>query len=135
MHCDPEDLYCLLYTSGTTGKPKGVMIPHRMIAWNGYNTALCWHLRKTDVSPVFTPIYHAGGLAAFLVPIFAAGGTIILHRDFDVHEVLRSIEREKCTVVLGVPTIYKMFLDAPEFPRVDLSHVRWFISGGAPLAR
>jgi fatty-acyl-CoA synthase len=132
-HCHPEDVYCLLYTSGTTGKPKGVMIPHRMIAWNGYNTALCWQLRETDISPVFTPIYHAGGLAAFLIPIFATGGTIVLHRDFEVHEVLRSIEGEKCTVALGVPTIYKMFRDAPEFSQVDLSHVRWFISGGAPL--
>jgi fatty-acyl-CoA synthase len=132
-HCDPEDVYCLLYTSGTTGEPKGVMIPHRMIAWNAYNTALCWQLRETDISPVFTPIYHAGGLAAFLIPIFAAGGTIVLHRDFDVHEVLRSIEREKCTVALGVPTIYKMFFETPEFSRLDLSHVRWFISGGAPL--
>ena len=132
-HCDPEDIYCLLYTSGTTGKPKGVMIPHRMIAWNGYNTSICWQLRETDISPVFTPIYHAGGIAAFLVPIFAAGGTIVLHREFDVHEALRSIEREKCTVALGVPTIFKMFLDAPEFSQLDLSHVRWFISGGAPL--
>lgn len=131
--CDPEDIYCLLYTSGTTGKPKGVMIPHRMIAWNGYNTAVCWRLRDTDISPVFTPIYHAGGLAAFLIPIFAAGGTIVLHRDFEVHEVLRTIERERCTVALGVPTIFKMLLEAPEFSQADLSHIRWFISGGAPL--
>ncbi len=131
--CDPEDLYCLLYTSGTTGKPKGVMIPHRMVAWNGYNTALCWQLREDDVSPIFTPLYHAGGLAAFLVPIVAAGGTVVLHRQFDASEVWTTIEREKCTVMLGVPTIYKMLADAPEFARVNLSHVRWFISGGAPL--
>jgi fatty-acyl-CoA synthase len=131
--CNPEDVYCLLYTSGTTGKPKGVMIPHRMIVWNGYNTALCWQLRETDVSPVFTPIYHAGGIAAFLVPIFTAGGTIVLHREFDVHEVLRSLAREKCTVALGVPTIFKMFLDAAEFSELDLRQLRWFISGGAPL--
>ena len=104
-----------------------------MIAWNGYNTAVCWQLRDTDISPIFTPIYHAGGLAAFLIPIFAAGGTIVLHRNFDVHEVLRAIERERCTVALGVPTIFKMLLDAPEFSQVDLSHIRWFISGGAPL--
>jgi fatty-acyl-CoA synthase len=131
--CQPEDIYCLLYTSGTTGNPKGVMIPYRMILWNGYNTALCWQLRETDISPVFTPIYHAGGLAAFLVPIFTAGGTIVLHREFDVGEVLRSLTREKCTVALGVPTIFKMFLDAPEFAQLDLTHLRWFISGGAPL--
>lgn len=131
--CDPEDIYCLLYTSGTTGKPKGVMIPHRMVTWNGYNTAINWQLSESDVSPVFTPLYHAGGLFAFLVPIFAAGGTIILHREFDVHQIWRTVENERCTVMLGVPTIYKMLLDTPEFSRVNLSRVRWFISGGAPL--
>ena len=81
--CQPEDVYCLLYTSGTTGRPKGVMIPHRQIAWNGYNTACCWQLRADDVSPIFTPLYHAGGLMAFLGPIFTIGGTIVLHRAFD----------------------------------------------------
>ncbi|HUO16652.1 MAG TPA: long-chain fatty acid--CoA ligase [Verrucomicrobiae bacterium] len=131
--CNAEDIYCLLYTSGTTGQPKGVMIPHRMVAWNGYNTAMCWQLREDDISPVFTPLYHAGGLAAFLVPIFAAGGTIVLHRDFDVQEVLATIQKEKCTVALGVPTIWKMILEAPEFDKTDFSHVRWLISGGAPL--
>jgi fatty-acyl-CoA synthase len=130
---DPEDIYCLLYTSGTTGTPKGVMIPHRMVAWNGYNTALNWQLRQTDVSPVFTPLYHAGGLFAFLVPIIASGGAIVLHREFDAGEVWRVIEREECTVMLGVPTIYKMLLEAPEVATVNLNHVRWFISGGAPL--
>lgn len=131
--CDSEDIYCLLYTSGTTGKPKGVMIPHRMVAWNGYNTAINWQLGENDVSPLYTPLYHAGGLAAFLTPIVAAGGTTVLHREFDVHEVWRSIQKERVTVTLGVPTIYKMLLDAPEFKASDLSHVRWFISGGAPL--
>jgi fatty-acyl-CoA synthase len=129
----PEDLHCLLYTSGTTGKPKGVMIPHRQVVWNGYNTVIGWQLRDDDVSPVFTPLYHAGGVFAFLVPVFTIGGTIVLHRSFDAAEVWRTIEAERCTVVLGVPTIYKMLLEAPEFAAADLSHVRWLISGGAPL--
>jgi fatty-acyl-CoA synthase len=129
----PEDLHCLLYTSGTTGRPKGVMIPHRQVIWNGYNTAVGWQLRADDVSPVFTPLYHAGGLAAFLVPIFTIGGTVVLHRGFEAAEVWRTIEAERCTVVLGVPTIWKMLLEAPEWESVDLSHVRWLISGGAPL--
>jgi fatty-acyl-CoA synthase len=129
----PEDVYCLLYTSGTTGKPKGVMIPHRMVAWNGYNTVICWQLREDDVSPIFTPLYHAGGLGAFLVPIFTIGGTIVLHAGFDPTEIWRTVERERCTVVLGVPTIWKILMDAPEFASVDLSHVRWLASGGAPL--
>ncbi len=131
--CEPEDTYCLLYTSGTTGRPKGVVIPHRQVAWNGYNTVGSWQLREDDVSPIFTPLYHAGGLMAFLTPIFTIGGTIVLHRGFDVSEIWRTIERERCTVVLGVPTIWKMLMEAPEFATVDLSHVRAFYSGGAPL--
>jgi fatty-acyl-CoA synthase len=130
---EPEAPLALLYTSGTTGRPKGVVIPHRMAAWNAYNTAICWGLGEDDVSPVFTPLYHAGGLAAFMLPIIAAGGRIVLHRQFDVHEVWRTIVDEGCTVVLGVPTIWKLLMEAPEFETADLSRARWFISGGAPL--
>jgi len=131
--CNPESTYCLLYTSGTTGKPKGVMLSHRMIAWNAYNTATSWQLREDDVSPIFTPLYHAGGLGAFLLPIFAIGGAIVLHAGFDPTEIWHIIESERCTVVLGVPTIWKLLMEAPEFASVDLSHVRWLASGGAPL--
>jgi fatty-acyl-CoA synthase len=130
---DPESIACLLYTSGTTGKPKGVMIPHRQLFANGYNTAMNWGLREDDIAPIFTPLYHAGGVAVFLIPLFLLGGTIVLHRGFDVAEVWETIERERCTIVLGVPTIWKMLRDASQFATVDLSHVRWFISGGAPL--
>ncbi|HEX7828088.1 MAG TPA: AMP-binding protein [Thermoanaerobaculia bacterium] len=129
----PEDTYCLLYTSGTTGKPKGVMIPKRQLYWNGYNTAINWALRDDDITAIFTPMYHAGGLAAFFIPILCIGGAVIVHKTFDVAAVWKTIERERCTVVLGVPTIWKILLDAPEFATADLSHVRWFISGGAPL--
>ena len=131
--CDGEDLLCLLYTSGTTGRPKGVRIPHRMAAWNGYNTACCWQLRKDDVSPIFTPLYHAGGLFAFLFPILTIGGTLVLHHEFVAEDVWRTVDEEKVTVMLGVPTIFKILMEAPAFQSVDLSRVRWFISGGAPL--
>ncbi len=131
-----EDLYCLLYTSGTTGQPKGVMIPHRQVAWNGYNTAICWGLDASDVSPVITPLYHAGGLFAFLVPIFTAGGTIVLHalrRGLDPAEIWATVARERATTLLGVPTIWQRLLEAPEFAGADLSSLRALMSGGAPL--
>jgi fatty-acyl-CoA synthase len=133
--CRPEDPYCLLYTSGTTGRPKGVITPHRMVAWNAYNTVVCWQLSEHDVSPIFTPLYHAGGLGAFLTPLILAGGTLAVHAAFDAAEVWRVIQEERCTVVLGVPTIWKMLAEAPEFATAKLDHVRWFISGGAPLPR
>ncbi len=129
----PEDLCCLLYTSGTTGRPKGVMVPHRMVSWNALNTALSWQLREEDVSPITTPLYHAGGLGAFLTPIIAVGGTIVLHSGFDPAEIWRTVAAERCTVMLGVPTTWKLLAEAPEFERADLSSVRWLISGGAPL--
>lgn len=130
---DPEALHCLLYTSGTTGKPKGVMIPHRMIAWNAYNTAMNWGLREDDVTQIFTPMYHAGGLTVFLTPIFAVGGTMVLHRRFDAAEVWATVEKERCTVMFGVPTIYKALAEFPGFASCDLSSLRWVVSGGAPL--
>jgi len=129
----PDDVCTLLYTSGTTGSPKGVMIPHRMVAWNGYNTVACWQLRSDDVSSIFTPLYHAGGLGAFLIPIFTIGGRIVLHTRFDSEEVWKTIEKEECTVVLGVPAIWKMLAENPGFENIDISHIRWLISGGAPL--
>jgi fatty-acyl-CoA synthase len=131
--CDPEDIYCLLYTSGTTGKPKGVMLPHRMIVWNAYNTVISWQLRDTDISPIFTPMYHAGGLNVFLTPLFSIGGTVVLHHSFDAAEVWRVLAEEKCTVVMGVPTIYKLLMESPAFHSAHLSHLRWLISGGAPM--
>jgi fatty-acyl-CoA synthase len=128
-----DDVYCLVYTSGTTGRPKGVMLPHRMLAWNAYNTVASWQLRDDDVSPVFTPLYHAAGPAVFLLPLFLAGGRIVLHASFDPAEVWRTIEQERCTVVLGVPTIFKLLAEAEAFARTRMDSLRWCVSGGAPL--
>ncbi|MDR3763439.1 MAG: AMP-binding protein [Acidobacteriota bacterium] len=131
--CAPEDVYCLLYTSGTTGRPKGVMIPHRMIVWNAYNTAVGWQVRDNDVMPVFTPMYHAGGLTVFLTAGILLGCTMIVHRHFDASEVWRTIEQERVSLLFAVPTIFKVMMEVPEFATCDTRSVRWFISGGAPL--
>lgn len=128
----PEDTACILYTSGTTGKPKGAMIPQRQILWNAINTVISWGLTPNDISPIFTPMFHAGGLFVFLTPLFYVGGQIVLLRQFDPVETLRIVAEQKCTVLLGVPTIFQMWLNTSALAQTDFSHIRWFISGGAP---
>lgn len=129
---DGETPYCILYTSGTTGRPKGAVLPHRQVLWNCINTVISWGLSEKDVSPLFTPMFHAGGLFVFLTPILYAGGRIVLVRDFDPEESLRTIIEEKCTVILGVPTLFQMWMNSADFEQADFSHVHFFVSGGAP---
>jgi len=128
-----KDPYCILYTSGTTGRPKGALLPHRQILWNCINTVISWGLNENDVSPVLTPLFHSGGLFAFMTPLFYAGGRIVLTRAFDATESLKLIVNEKCTVILGVPTLFQMWLASPYLTEADFSHVRFFINGGASI--
>lgn len=127
-----ESPLCILYTSGTTGRPKGALIPHRQVLWNAINTAISWECTAADVAPIFTPMFHAGGLFVFLTPLFYLGGRVIVAREFDRDASLQLIARERCTVVLGVPTQFREWLQSPDLSDVDLSAMRWFISGGAP---
>lgn len=131
----PEEVCALIYTSGTTGQPKGVMLSQRMFGWNAYNTVVGWQLRDDDVTSVFTPLYHAAGFGVFLLPLFAIGGRVVLHEGFDADEVLQTIERERCTVLLGVPTIFSRLAEHPAFSDAAWGSLRWAISGGAPLPR
>ena len=127
-----DDGYCILYTSGTTGRPKGAVLPHRQILWNAINTVISWGLSERDVSPILTPMFHSGGLFVFLVPLFYAGGRIAMARSFDPDASLQLIMDEKCTVILGVPTLFQVWMNSPSFEEADFSHVHFFISGGAP---
>jgi fatty-acyl-CoA synthase len=129
----PDETSAILYTSGTTGRPKGAMIPHRQVLWNAINTVISWGLCQSDVSPVFTPLFHSGGLLAFLTPLLYVGGRIVLFRTFNLEAILHSIVEERCTVILGVPTIFRLFMNHPGFSKADFRCVRFFISGGAPL--
>ncbi|HEX5837913.1 MAG TPA: long-chain fatty acid--CoA ligase [Anaerolineales bacterium] len=127
-----EDGYCILYTSGTTGLPKGAVLPHRQILWNAINTVISWGLSERDVSPILTPMFHSGGLFVFLLPLFYAGGRIVMARSFDPDASLQLIMAERCTAILGVPTLFQVWMNSPRFAEADFSHVHFFISGGAP---
>jgi len=130
-----EDPQAILYTSGTTGRPKGAILPQRMILWNSFNTIISWGLTAEDVGPIFTPQFHSGGLNVLMVPLFHLGGRIILIKSFDPEEALRLIEGERATIVFMVPTMFQMLAEAESFNRTDLSSVKFFISGGAPCPR
>jgi len=129
---EADDPYCILYTSGTTGSPKGAVLPHRQILWNAINTVVSWGLSEKDVSPILTPMFHAGGLFVFLVPLLYAGGRIVMARSFEPDSSLKLIADEGCTVILGVPTLFQAWMNSSLFEEVDFSHVHFFISGGAP---
>jgi fatty-acyl-CoA synthase len=129
---DVEDACCILYTSGTTGRPKGAVLPHRQVLWNAINTVVSWGLNEKDISPILTPMFHSGGLFVFLVPLFYIGGQVILTPAFDAENTLKLIVERKCSVILGVPTLFQVWMNTAFFKDADFSQVRFFISGGAP---
>ena len=129
---DPEEAALIIYTSGTTGRPKGAMLSHRMLTWNSVNTGIGWDLTSADVTTVNAPLFHTGGFNVLTLPLLHVGGTVVMMRGFDPEEALRCIERHRCTIFFGVPTMFQMMLDAPGFADADLSSLRYFISGGAP---
>lgn len=127
-----EDTACLLFTGGTTGLPKGAMISHRMICWNAFNTVI-HDLHHDDVYLCVFPLFHAGGLFAYLSSQVIFGNTTILTRQFDPVQVLDLIPQEQVTVFAGVPTMYQMMTQAENWARADLGSLRFCTSGGAPL--
>jgi fatty-acyl-CoA synthase len=129
---DGEEIALILYTSGTTGVPKGAMLSHRMLTWNAINTQVSWGLRERDSAPIFAPFFHAGGLNVLTTPLYHLGGTVVLPRDGSPASVLSAIQQERCTLLFAVPTVFQMMLESPEFADADLSSVRFCISGGSP---
>ncbi len=129
---EAEDPACILFTGGTTGLPKAVLISHRMIAWNVLNTII-HDLRHDDVVLNVFPLFHAGGLFCYWSSQVVLGNTTIQVRRFDPEQVLTLIEQERVTVFAGVPSMYQMLTQAPNWERADLSSLRFCTSGGAPL--
>jgi fatty-acyl-CoA synthase len=129
---DKEDIACLIFTGGTTGLPKGAMISHRQINWNVLNTVI-HDLTHDDIYLCVFPLFHAGGLFAYMSSQVVFGNTSILTRQFDPQQVLELIEDEKVTVFGAVPTMYQMLTQAPNWEEADLSSLRFCTSGGAPL--
>ncbi|MEW6701467.1 MAG: long-chain fatty acid--CoA ligase [Bacteroidota bacterium] len=130
---DQEDPVMILYTAGTTGLPKGAIINHRMLFWNSINTALRLDITTEDHTQSFAPFFHTGGLNVLLTPFIHHGASHTLLTKFDADLILQLMEKERTTILFGVPTMFQMMADSPLFKKVDLSSVRYAIVGGAPM--
>lgn len=133
LAADAEDPVMILYTSGTTGAPKGALINHRMLFWNSVNTGLRLQVTSADCSIIFHPLFHTSGWNVLSTPFFHHGARIVMLKKFDPARVLELTEKEGVTVLFGVPTMMDMMARAENFAAVNLSSVRFAIVGGEPM--
>ena len=131
VDCDREDTAAILYTSATTGRPKGVMLTHANIVSNSYATV--HHLRMTpeDRGLCALPMFHCFGQNAIMNALVTAGGTLVLHERFVPDAFVAAVAAHRITILYAVPTMYILFLAMPVTP--DFSSVRLCFSAAATL--
>ncbi|MEK4743125.1 MULTISPECIES: class I adenylate-forming enzyme family protein [unclassified Bacillus (in: firmicutes)] len=128
-----EDLFCILYTSGTTGTPKGVMVTHRAVVQSAQTIGIELHCTQDDVFIISAPLFHIFGMAINMLCAVAMGGRMILQEKFRPRETLQLIEQEKVTIQKGVPTMFIKELELEDFNKYDLSSLRAGLVGAAPI--
>ena len=131
-----DDVVTIMYTSGTTGHPKGAMITHGMNFWNCVNLGIPASIGLDTVHLSVLPLFHTGGLNCYSNPVLHAGGTVVIMRTFDPGEALRTIgdASQGITHFFGVPAPYQFMMQHPDFETTDLSRLRCAGVGGAPCA-
>jgi fatty-acyl-CoA synthase len=123
----------IMYTSGTTGRPKGAVLTHANIAWNSFNLLLDVDVTSTEITLVNAPMFHVAALNQTVLPTFLKGGTSVLVSAFDPDATLHLIERHRVTYVFGVPAMYLAISRSARWATADLSSLRSVICGGAPV--
>ncbi len=131
VRVDLEDPALLLFTGGTTGLPKGALLPYRQLLVNAVETVFAWGLSREDRYILATPMFHAA-LNALATPLLYLGAQVVVEERFRPEEYLELLRLHRPTVLFLVPTMYQMLLEAEGFAGADLSSVRFAISGGAP---
>lgn len=126
-----EDVYAIIYTSGTTGKPKGAMLTHNNLIYCTVNSCLAIDIQENDVFLHGTPYFHIMGLAAILRLVATETKAVILEK-YSPERTLQLIELEKITIHPGVPTLFILEMNHPNFKKYDLSSLRVAIMAGAP---
>jgi acyl-CoA synthetase (AMP-forming)/AMP-acid ligase II len=128
-----DDVHRLMYTSGTTGRPKGVMLTHANLAWKNLAHLVEFGYTADDVGLACGPLYHVGALDLTTTSLIAAGATTIIHRAFDAAEVVAELERSRVTTVWLAPAMVNAIMALPDLDRRDLSSVRLIINGGEKM--
>lgn len=129
IHC--HDVVNMQYTSGTTGFPKGVMLTHHNILNNGFATGQCMKYTSDERLLVCVPMFHCFGCVLSLCAVLTHGATMVFNEEFDPLMVLASVQKEKCTALNGVPTMFIAELNHPMFDMFDLSSLRTGIMAGS----
>ena len=135
---DLSDTWTIMYTSGTTGRPKGARMTYQMAVFNAMHCAMTMSLTESSKNIVFLPTFHTGGLNVYANPTFHTGGTNVVLREFDPKYFLELLSDKDLhiTHMFGVPTNFLMMANEPGFGEADLSHIECLGIGGAaaPLA-
>lgn len=126
-----HDVVMMQYTSGTTGFPKGVMLSHHNILNNGNAVGECMKYTSDDRALIAVPLFHCFGNVLALCAILTHAATMVMLEDFDPLMALASVQKEKCTAIYGVPTMFIAELNHPMFDMFDLSSLRTGIMAGA----
>ncbi|MGV9908038.1 acyl-CoA synthetase [Streptomyces tendae] len=129
----PDDPCIIMYTSGTTGRPKGAVLTHANITWNSVNVLVDTELGGDEVTLVVAPLFHTAGLGMTCLPTLLKGGRVVLLESFEAAQVLDVIERRRVTYMFGVPTMYDAMAAQPRWAEADLSSLRSLNCGGAPV--
>jgi fatty-acyl-CoA synthase len=130
-----DDTAIVMYTSGTTGKPKGAMLTHGNLTWNVVNVLIDLDLRHDEKALVVAPLFHIAALAMLSLPVLVKGGTLWIEASFDPERTLDLIETERLTEVFGVPTMFNAIANTERWSSADLSSLRITMCGGAPVPR
>lgn len=128
-----EDPCMILYTSGTTGRPKGAIITPKMLFWNSINTSLRLNIVPSDCYVSFLPLFHTSGWNVLTTPFFHHGARVVFLKKFDPDAVLRVSAAERATILFGVPTTMARMAETRAFTEADLSALRFAIVGGEAM--
>ena len=133
VEIDLSDVSTIVYTSGTTGTPKGVLLTHRNILTNSWQASLLANIDEKDVIMCFLPLFHVNGLVITGTSPLTRGSQIILRRGFSASEFWECVAKYRVSIFSGVPTVYQILLNTPSDEGVDVSSLRYGVCGAAPM--